>query len=66
MQADPVTIKPEATLQQAAQKLLQRKVHRLPVVDERGALVGLITRHDIVVALASASPAGPGDLLFPV
>jgi len=47
MTKNPVTIKPEATLEEAALILRERKVGSLPVVDEKGKLVGIITESDI-------------------
>jgi len=43
MKSGPVTIGPTATLQDAIELVLQRRVSGLPVVDDHGALVGIIT-----------------------
>jgi CBS domain-containing protein len=51
MTAKPIVTKPDLPLTQAAQIILDRKVNRLPVVDDRGHLVGIITRHDLVQAM---------------
>ena len=48
MTADVVTIGPEATVSEAARVMSQRGVKRLPVVDESGALIGVISRADVV------------------
>lgn len=45
-----ITIGPEATLGEAARAMANRKVKRLPVVDEGGALIGIISRADVVNA----------------
>jgi CBS domain-containing protein len=50
MTANPVTVGPEASLSHAAQLMLEKKVDRLPVVEEH-VLVGILTRHDLVGAL---------------
>ncbi|UTI66988.1 CBS domain-containing protein [Paraconexibacter antarcticus] len=51
MTKDPDTIGPEATVQEAA-KLISRSGHnRIPVV-EHGLLVGVVTRIDVLQALA--------------
>jgi len=50
MSRDPVVIAPGATLDDAAQLMKERKVNRLPVV-EKGRLVGILTRHDVLNAL---------------
>lgn len=47
MTKNPITIKPEATLEEAALVMRERAVGALPVVDERGNLVGIITESDI-------------------
>ncbi|MCP5099862.1 MAG: CBS domain-containing protein [Chloroflexi bacterium] len=47
MTADPITIKPEATIGQAARTMLENRVSGLPVVDDDGILVGIITESDI-------------------
>ena len=48
MTADLVTIGPGATLIEAATLMTERKVKRLPVVDQTGALVGIISRADLI------------------
>jgi CBS domain-containing protein len=52
MTKDLVTIHPEQTVQEAARLMMQKEVHRLPVVDQNKALVGIVTRGDIVRAMA--------------
>jgi CBS domain-containing protein len=56
MTADPVTIGPDATVQQAARVIAQRRHNRLPVV-EHGRLVGVVTRLDVLDALTAEEPA---------
>ncbi len=51
MTADPVTIAPDATVQEAAKLIATRKHNRLPVV-EHGRLVGVVTRLDVLDYLA--------------
>ena len=51
MTEDPVTIGPDATVQEAARKISRSKHNRLPVV-EHGRLVGVVTRVDVLAALA--------------
>ena len=46
------TVYPQATVADAATRMLDAQVNRLPVVDEDGQLVGLISRGDIVRAFA--------------
>jgi CBS domain-containing protein len=47
MTRNPITIFGEATIGEAAQVMLANKISGLPVVDSRGALVGIITESDI-------------------
>ena len=47
MTPNPLTISQEATLGQAAQVMLERKISGLPVVNEAGNLIGIITESDI-------------------
>jgi CBS domain-containing protein len=51
MTADPVTIGPECTLQEAARILIHENVRRLPVVED-GKLIGLLSVADLVHAIA--------------
>jgi CBS domain-containing protein len=51
MTADPVTVGPDQTVQQAARIIAEEGHNRLPVV-EHGQLVGLVTRVDVLQALA--------------
>ena len=47
MTTDPVTIGPDAPLEQAARLMLERKIGCLPVVED-GKLVGILTESDFV------------------
>ena len=48
MTRDPVVIFPEASVTEAARVMAHHHVKRLPVVDANGALVGIISRADVV------------------
>jgi CBS domain-containing protein len=54
MTSKPHTCNPSTTLPQAARLLNDRGVQRLFVVNEAGAMVGVLTRGDVVRALAEA------------
>jgi CBS domain-containing protein len=43
-----VTIRPEATIRDAIELLLERRISGLPVVDASGALVGMITEYALL------------------
>lgn len=45
-----ITITPDATISEAARVMSHRKVKRLPVVDDEGNLIGVISRADVVNA----------------
>ncbi len=53
MRRNPVTIRPHETMEVAAVKMLEHKVTGLPVVSEKGDLVGLITQGDVFRVLIS-------------
>ncbi|TAD77216.1 MAG: CBS domain-containing protein [Oscillatoriales cyanobacterium] len=52
MSDHPKTTTPQTLLRDATKYLLEGHVHRLPVVDESGAIVGILTRGDIIRAMA--------------
>jgi len=52
MTADPVTVDPDVSVQEAAALIARRRHNRLPVV-EHGRLVGVVTRLDLLEALTS-------------
>ena len=51
MSKRPVTIEPDAPLLRAQSLMLSHKVGRLPVVDKKGNLIGIISKGDIFKAL---------------
>jgi len=53
MSRDPVTVSPDKNLREAAQLMHERGVHRLPVVDTAEHVIGILTRGDIVRAMAA-------------
>jgi CBS domain-containing protein len=48
MTPDPVTILETASLPAAAEVMTRRRLKRLPVIDSRGALVGMVSRIDLL------------------
>jgi CBS domain-containing protein len=50
MTSPAITISPDRPVAEAAGRMIDASVNRLPVVDEDGALVGIVTRADLVRA----------------
>lgn len=51
MTADPWTVKADEPAEHAARLISEKKHNRLPVVDDEGRLVGVVTRVDVLAAL---------------
>ncbi len=47
MTKDPITISEDATIGEAARLMMEKKISGLPVVNNRGKLVGIVTESDI-------------------
>jgi CBS domain-containing protein len=54
MTTDVVTVKPETPLRDAAGLLAERRISGLPVVDDQGHVVGVLSEADIVVKAGGA------------
>lgn len=48
MTEPPVTVRADETIVEAARTMARRRVERLPVVDEEGRVVGIVTRRDLL------------------
>jgi CBS-domain-containing membrane protein len=48
MTSPAITVRPEASVREAARIMTERGVKRLPVVDEAGRLVGIVSRADLI------------------
>ncbi|MBD2137318.1 CBS domain-containing protein [Anabaena sp. FACHB-1237] len=53
MSKNPLTISPDKSIKQAAKFIQDHKVHRLPVIDNTGKVIGILTRGDIIRAMAA-------------
>jgi CBS domain-containing protein len=53
MTRDPDTVTPDTSVQKAARLVHDRGHNRLPVVDDDGRLMGVVTRVDLLGALAA-------------
>ena len=47
MTSDVVTISPDTTLPEAHRTMTEHQIRRLPVVEKKGHLVGIVTRGDV-------------------
>lgn len=54
MSKNPITISPDKTVTEAARLMHDRNVHRLPVLDSEGQVIGILTRGDIIRAMAAS------------
>jgi CBS domain-containing protein len=57
-----VAVEPQTSLIEAAQLMKRKGVNRLPVLDARQRLVGIVTRCDIVGDLSATAPRAGGSL----
>jgi CBS domain-containing protein len=49
MDPNPVTVTPEATVEDVARTLGEHELHGVPVVDPNGGVVGIVTESDLVI-----------------
>jgi CBS domain-containing protein len=56
MSGGVVSISPEASVWEAASLLDRHGFRRLPVIDGEGCLIGILTRSDLVRAMADTNP----------
>lgn len=54
MSPSPITISPDKPLKEAAQLMHEREIRRLPVLDAQGQVIGILTRGDIIRAMAAS------------
>ena len=54
MTPDPISVSPQASVHEAGRVIAERKHNRLPVVDDDGRLVGVVTRVEVLSALVDA------------
>ncbi len=53
MSTDLITLSPDATLAQARELMHENKIHHLPVIDESGDLIGLVSLTNVLAATDS-------------
>lgn len=64
MSANPITVPSDLTIEETAEVLLSHNISGVPVVDETGRVVGIITKDDIFSALVSLSGLSHRGVLF--
>jgi acetoin utilization protein AcuB len=64
MKSNPTTIRPDQTVEVAALKMLEHKVTGIPVVTEKGELVGIISQGDVFRVLTSITGIYQGGVQF--
>ncbi|NJN87388.1 MAG: CBS domain-containing protein [Leptolyngbyaceae cyanobacterium SL_7_1] len=53
MTKEPITTSPDYPLHDAAQLMHERQIQRLPVLNDQGRIVGILTRGDIIRFMAT-------------
>jgi acetoin utilization protein AcuB len=62
MTKDPVTLRQDDLLRQAVEVVMIRRIRHIPVLDEKGSLVGIVTDRDVQGTLPSPlSAAAPEE-----
>ncbi len=56
MTRDPITVRPETSITEVIQAIADRKISGLPVVDETGKLVGVISETDLMWQETGVTP----------
>ena len=53
MTPDPITVRPDTTVHEAAELLFERRISGLPVCDAEGNLVGVLSEYDLIARSGS-------------
>ncbi|MHB8958081.1 MAG: DUF190 domain-containing protein [Candidatus Limnocylindrales bacterium] len=61
MHGEPVTLRLEDTVSTATRRMSDSRLKRLPVVDDVGRLAGIISRADVLRAVAESFPRGAAE-----
>ena len=49
MDSDPMTVRPDASVEDVARVLGENELHGVPVTEEDGSVVGIVTENDLVI-----------------
>jgi len=64
MNRNPITIRPDQTMEVAAVKMLEHRVTGIPVITEKGELVGIVSQGDVFRVLISITGIYQGSAQF--
>ena len=64
MTRNPLAVSPDDTVEHAAQLMLEKTISGLPVVDDTGHLVGIITQSDVFKAFMHITGVAQGGVQF--
>ncbi|MGQ9689434.1 MAG: CBS and ACT domain-containing protein [Desulfobaccales bacterium] len=64
MTRDPITVGPDDTVEHAAQLMLENTISGLPVVDDHGKVVGILTQSDVFRAFMHITGILQGGVQF--
>ncbi len=63
MTPNPITLPATTPLAQAAAVMAERKLKRLPVIDDHGQLVGMVSRYDLLKTIAEGLRQRPTEVV---
>jgi acetoin utilization protein AcuB len=66
MTYDPITVAPDDTVEHAAQLMLDNTISGVPVVDEQGGVVGILTQSDVFRAFMHITGILQGGVQFAI
>jgi len=64
MTKEPFTVSPDCTVEETAELLMEHKISGVPVVEEGGKVVGVITQDDLFKVLITLSGLGKHGIQF--
>lgn len=64
MSKNPISVPPELTIEETAEVLLNNKISGVPVVDEKGRVVGTITQSDVFRVMIALTGIGKRGIQF--
>jgi acetoin utilization protein AcuB len=64
MSKNPISVPQNFTVEETAKVLVENKISGAPVVDQNGAIVGIITQTDLFRVLISLTGVGQGGIQF--